>query len=76
MNISTDITVTSVFPETKHIELCKNDETPWSYDIRVLLSRTIINAKCYNDLKDDLEELSWRENFVYEIYDGWGRLEA
>lgn len=76
MNISVDITIASSIPEIKHIELCKHDETPWSFDVRELLRRKVISKKEYIDLKDDLEDLSWKENFVFEIHDGWGNLEA
>lgn len=76
MMFSTDITVHYVFPETKHIELFKNSNTPWSYNVKYLLRRDTISPREYVNLKDDLEDLSQKENFVYEIYDGNGKLEA
>lgn len=77
MNISKDITITSVFLETKHIEVYKDlDNTPWSYEVKELLSKKVMTPRQYIELKDELEDLSWKENFVFEIHDGWGNLES
>jgi hypothetical protein len=76
MTFDTDVIVLSVFPEVKHIELFKNSDEPWSYNVRELLSKEKISPRMYVNLKDDLEELSSKENFVYEIHDGWGELEC
>ncbi len=76
MTFETDVIVRYMFPERKHIELFKNSNEPWSENVKDLLSKDTISPRRYVDLKDDLAELSSKENFVYEIHDGWGELEC
>ena len=63
-----DIKVFSI--QTKHIELYKNSDTPWSDRVRELLSKSIMSSNCYNDLKD-VQMNCLGEDFVYEIYNDW-----
>lgn len=76
MFLETCLVVDSAFPEKKYFELCKNSDTPWSSDVGELFNSKVVSPKKFADIKDELDDLSWRDNFVYTIYDGWHNLEG
>ena len=52
------------------INLLKNSQEPYSKEIYDLNNK-IVNI---DDVIEMLEDMSWKQNFVYEVTDGWGNL--
>jgi hypothetical protein len=76
MSLSAEIKIFSAFPEIKRIEVFKNSDTPWSYEVRETFNKRICTPEEFLFIKYVLQDLSWKENFVYKIYDGYGNLEG
>lgn len=51
------------------INLFKNSQEPYSSEIYNLDNKIVDDI---DDVIDMLEDLSWKDNFVYEVIDGWG----